>query len=253
MRELYQEYLKERAGTWSATSAHSESYRLNRLWPFIDGDAAKLWDALKDYGAYSRTTYWTRVSSFYDWAIEAGKAPGPNPYKAFRQKNVRCFRNQYVRKPCEITFDELLARSARVPDEAIRNKLRQLLIGGLRISESDTLADGHVVGKGGKRRKVYVPEPDGPMATVRQYSAVLRACKRHLGVTPHKLRSARMTDLVDKGATIFELKKFAGWSNISTAESYVYARDERLQELAEQRTNSLMSKIMGWAKAKVTV
>jgi integrase len=254
VKELYLEYVRSKQGVWSETSSHTEGYRLNRVFHLLDGNAQTLWDGLQDYGAYSRTTLWTRVSAFWDWAIKNGHTPAPNPYAEFRKANIRRFRNCYERKPCNEPFEEMLAKIERVPNEAVRNKLKQLLIGGLRIRESDTLQDGHVIGKGGKRRKVYVPEIDGPMTTIRQYSAVLRACKRHLGVTPHKLRSCRMSDMADRGANLFELMKFAGWSNPGTAQSYIEARDEKIAKLAEMRkVETLMGKLKSWARARVTV
>jgi hypothetical protein len=254
MKEFYGQYVEAKSGVWSESSRRSESQRLNRLWDSIDGDAPKLWDALKDYGAYSRTTYWTRVSNYWDWLIEAGHTQPPNPYAEFKKKNPRPFRGQYKKEPCNIPFETLMEKIQQERNEAVRNKMAQLLEGGLRWTESHTLADGEVIGKGGKRRRVYVPEVDGPLATPSQYSAVLRACKR-LGIRgPHKLRSARLSDLADGGANLFELMKFAGWSSPTVAQSYIEARDEKVQALAEKRrkqTESLMGKLKYWARGKV--
>jgi integrase len=251
MKELYQQYCESKANVWSDSSRRSESQRLNRLWPFIDGDAPKLWDALKDYGGYSRVTYWARVSAFWDWAIESGHLQAPNPYADFKKKNPRPFRGQYKKEPCTIPFEQLMDGIRKEKRPEIRNKMIQLLEGGLRWTESHTLSDGEVLGKGGKRRRVYVPESDGPLATPAQYSAVLRACKR-LGIKgPHKLRSARLSDLADNGANLFELMKFAGWSNPAVAQSYIEARDEKVQALAEKRRNAKVSGVMGVLKLMV--
>lgn len=177
IEELYRRYIGEMSTTWSEASVRSESQRLNALWDVIDGDAPKLWDKLKadEYGRYSMVVLFTRVTCFWDWAIE----------------------------------------------------------GGLRWSESYTLTgDGYVTGKGSKVRKVYAIPITGELAEKRRYSAMLRQLKKVGIQSPHKLRSIKMTSMVDKGANPFELKKFAGWSSLATAESYVNAKDDRIKAMA---------------------
>ncbi len=256
MFEQYQQYVAEMASTWAESSVRSESQRLNRVMHLIDGDATKLWEGLQQHGAYSRATLWTRVVAFWDWLIERGDRQPPNPYAVFRKKNKRCFSNVYVRKPCEVSYEDALSRIETIEAEDIRNTCKVLLGAGLRWMEPFTLTqDGYVTGKGGKVRKVYLPDVSGPLAERRRYSAVLRELKK-LGLRPHKLRSIKMTDMVEQGANPFELKKFAGWSSLSTAESYVNARDERIQELAERRevrTSSVVGKLLNWARSKAPV
>jgi integrase len=250
MRAAYEEYIADKSGVWSPASTRSEAQRLNSVLHLVDGDAPKLWEALKEYGSYSRTTLWTRVSAFWDWGIETKGFAEPNPYKKFREKNARAFRNAYQRNPCKQSYAEIMRKIVTIEDPVLRNTAKVLLVGGLRCCELWTIHDNnqYVIGKGSKKRKVYLPDPLGPIMTKSQYSALLRELKR-FGLTPHKLRHARMTDMVEKGATIFELKKFAGWSNIAVAESYVNARDERLQSLAEQRrVDGIMAKLLEWAK-----
>jgi integrase len=235
IHELYRRYIEEMTTTWSEASVRSESQRLNVLWDVIDGDAPKLWDKLKadDYGRYSMVVLFTRVTCFWDWAIEGGFLAGPNPYKVFRKKNRRAFLNAYVRKPCEIPYAEAKAAIMRIEKEDLRNKALQLLSGGLRWSESYTLTgDGYVTGKGSKVRKVYAIPITGELAEKRRYSAMLRQLKKVGIQSPHKLRSIKMTSMVDKGANPFELKKFAGWSSLATAESYVNAKDDRIKAMA---------------------
>ncbi len=253
MKNLYAEYVADKSGVWSEASKRSESQRLNRVMHLIDGDAAKLWAGLESYGGYSRVTYWARVTAFWDWGIAAEKLSPPNQYKEFKKKNPRLFRGQYKKQPCNIPFETLMAGIKLEKNEAVRNKMIQLLEGGLRITESHTLTNGEVIGKGGKRRKVYVPEIAGAMAGPAQYSAVLRACKK-LGIKgPHKLRSARLSDMAATGATMFDLMKFAGWSSPSVAQSYIEARDENVQALAEKRrqqVSTTMGKLKQWARGK---
>jgi integrase len=259
MRDFYSQYCQDKAGVWSESARRSEGVRLNRLWHVIDGDALKLWNEMlaQGYHPNARCTYWTRVSAFWDWLIEQKHTEAPNPYKVFRAKNARAFRGAYERKPCKIPFNELMARIEKIPEPEYRNKAKQLLIGGLRVTESDTLQDGHVIGKGNKKRKVYVPAL-GPMVTKQQYSGLLRRCHKYLGVTPHKLRSARMTDLARKGMKTADMTAFAGWSNFAVAQSYIAANESEIERLVQQRetkVNSMMGMLKFIAKritAKVT-
>ncbi len=237
MKDLYAEYIKDKAPTWSASSVRSESSRLNGRHELIDGNAARLWDSLKDLQPYARATYWTRVAAFYDWLIENGKRTSPNPYTVFRKRNTQCFRNAYVKRPCQVSMTDIKALLDKIPDkyEDIRNKCKQLLAGGLRRTESYTLADGYVTGKGGKVRRAYVPEILGPMAEPSRYSTMLKVLKKYCGITPHKLRSIKLTTMARKPEIKSrDLQEFAGWSSISTAESYVNANHELIAKLATE-------------------
>jgi hypothetical protein len=235
VEQHYAEYIREKSTAWAASSVRSESQRLNRFIHLVDGDAAKLFAALQELGSYSRQTYWTRASAYWDWLIETGKAQAPNPYATWIAKNRRVFANAYVRKPCPVTFDEAWALLDRIGAEDLRNGAKVLLWAGLRWCEIHTITpDGYVTGKGGKVRKVYLPpEAAGPLPGRNRYSAILRELKK-LGLRPHKLRSIRMSNLVERGANVFELKAYAGWSDLKVAESYVIAREQRIQALVQE-------------------
>lgn len=252
---------------WAESSVRSETQRLNKLWDEIDGDPTRLWLAVQRLAPYTRQTYIARVGAFWDWLIENGHQPPPNPYKTWKKKNKRVFMGAYVKRPCKIPFDELMRQIDLVPEERYRNKMKQLLIGGLRVTESDTLKDGEVLGKGNKRRRVYVPEL-GPMVTKKQYSGLLRRCHKYLGVTPHKLRSARMTDMARRGLKMHDLMEFAGWASPGVAGSYIAANESLIKELAEQREKpqpiveelkkqavalSVVGKLLGWARVGALV
>lgn len=259
MKELYLKYCEDKSGVWAASAQRSEPVRLNRLWHAIDGDASKLWAELvaQGYHRNAAATYWTRVSAFWDWAMEHGHVPeGENPYKRFKAKNPRIFRGAYVKNPCKQTFDEIMGKLETISDPIIRNTCIVILVGALRWHEVHKIDGEYVVGKGNKRRKVYLPTPLGPICKPNQYSQVLRTLKA-FGLTPHKLRSARLTDLARKGMTIADLTEFAGWSNFSVAQSYIAANESRIKELTEQRTEARVGAVMGvlkiaaWAAKKV--
>lgn len=254
MKALYAAYIQSKAGSMSPTSIRSESVRLNRFLHLVDGDAQKLMAHLsaQDYGSYTKQTIWTRVSAFWDWGIANAGLASPNPYKAWHEQNPRAFRGAYKKNPCKQTYDEIMRKLKTIKDSELRNTAIVLLVGGLRIHELWTIHDGHVIGKGSKRRKVYLPDPLGPIMPKERYGHLLRELKR-FGLTPHKLRHARMSHMAESGASTFELMKFAGWSNIDVAQSYIHARDERVQEIAmkahtQSRVKRLMEQLFSFAR-----
>ncbi len=231
---FYPQYLKSMENVWSDSAYRSESCRLNRLWDYIDGNPQKLWDAMADYHPNARATYWTRVTTFYEWCIEEKLLPAPNPYRVWRKKNKRCFQNVYQRRPCKIPYEEAKAKLLCISNEAHRNKALQLLEGGLRFSESFTLKDSFVIGKGNKPRRVYCREIAGPCITPSQYSSFLRTIKGVLGVGPHKLRSIMLSTYYKKTRDPKKLKDLAGWASYGPTDSYVAEfNDEMEKEMRE--------------------
>ncbi len=233
MEALFKEYVQAMEFSWADSSKRSESNRLNGRYHLIDGDPHKFWESLKELQPYTRTTYWTRLTSFYQWCIENGKVEGPNPYQAFRNKYKKFFKNTYVKRPCKMTYQEAKTIILNLPPEYtdIKNRLLLLLEGALRRTESHTLTDdGYVMGKGGKTRKVYVPKIEGPMSEESRYSTMLRILKP-FGITPHKLRSIRLTKAAEDGASMAELVEIAGWSGPGPALSYIAARDGKISKL----------------------
>ena len=98
----------------------------------------------------------------------------------------------------------------------------------MRWSESFTYDNGWVVGKGGKPRRIPYRAPALPPLT--SYHRMYRALKT-IGLTPHMLRKIAMAQYLKAGADVFDLTKIAGWSSITTAQSYVDAKDSQLEAL----------------------
>lgn len=231
MREIYAKYIEAKKIGWTEASVRSESIRLNKVMHLLDGDANKLWNEMVGrYGRHTRVTVFNRVSCFYDWAIKKGHIAGPNPYAIFREENPRLFQNFYVRKPSTLSFMDANRRVELIQDLQIRRKCLQLLTTGMRFTESNTLTpEGYVTGKGNKIRKVY------PMASLAEviaidYRAGLRALKK-VGINGfHMLRKIFLTECVRKGMNTFDLKTTAGWASLNTADSYIAANQQSIQE-----------------------
>jgi integrase len=223
MLNKIQTYLNSKERVWAASTLKSETARLTKLAPYITGDALVLWEGLiaLGYEPYSRTTAWIRVVQFWTEA-----APGPNPYAIFKDKNPKLFSQTYQRRVPKMTFAAAEAALTTIEDAAVRAKCLQLLHTGMRWKESDSLSDGHVLGKGNKVRRIFASSA----AIHAPYNKVREALATH-GLTPHDLRKLFAMELVRRGATVFQLKKALGWSNLNTAQSYIEADDSEIEAL----------------------
>jgi integrase len=227
MNQLIDKYVGSKQFAWSASTAKSERHRLYAIAIHLTGNPVQLWEALAEYKPYSRLTIWTRVTDFHNWMIEEGIINDKrNPFKEWRKKNAKAFRNVYTRKVPSISFEATKARINTIGDDSVRAKALQLLTGGLRFAESGHISDGICTGKGGKKRRVYVEENGLSCNHSRLYRAL-----RHVGLTPHGLRKICLNELVRKGMGPFDLMKFAGWSSLTTAQSYIEANDSNIEKL----------------------
>lgn len=242
MNNLIEMYLKDKEMAWAPTTLKSESHRLKAALPHLDGKAQTLWAALKDYAPYGRVTIWTRVTDFWQWAIDNGHIQGGNDYRAFRSKYERLFKNAYQKKTPELTFEEAYQRIQGIEDVRARQTATFLLLTGLRVSEPGTLQkDGTVLGKGGKARRANLPSW-APLDAECDYWRLRRELGG-VGLKPHDLRKLFATRMVELGANEFQLCEAMGWSSIQTASSYVIA----------QGTKELVQMIHGGIKSAVEV
>lgn len=229
--KLYTEYLESKKDKWSVTTLRSERYRLAKILPQIDltrPDAA--WAMIKkEMASYSRVTAWNRLVSFSEWLIKKGLLQ-TNEFSQFRQDNPGVFRNAYERRIPEMGYEEAVNRINRIPQRS-REKALQLLRNGLRFTESGTLRNGRVYGKGGKARRVFNDKT--AVLYGRSYSTFVRDLATQ-GLTPHMLRKIAVLELRKKGADVFTLTKFAGWSSITTAQSYAEAADSEVEQLVSK-------------------
>jgi len=219
MEKLILSYIAAHDKAWAESSKRSELHRLRSVAPLINGNPSELWTYFetKQLGKYSRVTYWTRVCDFYDWMLKNKHVQGSNPYREWRDENALQFKHAYERKLPDISYSEAKRRIETIPDTVVRQKCLQLLDGGLRYTESFTVVDRHVIGKGGKRRKVYT---DLNPEYRKSYTTLLRHL-RGLGLKPHALRKLAATEFRRRGLKDEDLLKVMGWSSMSTAQSYL--------------------------------
>lgn len=223
IQALIESYISSKRLAWAPKTLSSERYRLQSVAEHLTGDAEALWNVLGRYKPYTRNILWTRVVSFWD------SFSPTNPYRLFRTQNARLFKNNYIQKTPEMSFEEALKRIDGIPDLAIRKRAKEILGSALRYAESVTHKDGYVVGKGGKAREVFVPVVEGP-----DYRGSYHRFWRELakvGLKPHDLRKLCLSKLVESGANEFELRMVAGWSSLNTAASYIRVQKSRVKSL----------------------
>lgn len=232
MKSLIKKYIKAHNLAWSSSTLKSEASRLNTISEALNGNATALWSLLTTKKAYTRVTVWTRVVKFWDWCIEEGYKDGKNPYKQFRRKNARLFRGVYLRRVPDISYSDAVARIKQLNDAQVKEKALQLIRTGCRWSESFTYKNGEVVGKGGKRRRIYSYDLRGG-----QYNKSYEWFRKQLAeveLKPHDLRKIFLNEAVRNNANVFELRALAGWSSIASAQSYIEASEDKLKNLVER-------------------
>jgi integrase len=245
---LIDAYLEDRKLAWAPSTLKSERYRLVAVAEAMDGKAETLWDALASYKPYARATTWTRITDFWAWGLAAGHFTGANQYEQFRKKNALQFKNVYQRRTPTISFEAAQQAVAQIANEQSRAKAMQLLQGGLRYTESLSLAGGSVVGKGGKRRDVYSSETPNFKHTYDTFRRHLAA----VGLKPHDLRKLFATGLVAAGANEFQLCEVMGWASIATASSYISNNKSELLKLVHMVQGGPTHESAGSTKKQVS-
>lgn len=238
MNQLIQSYIEDQRLAWSHTTLRSELYRLNGVQEVLSGDPLVLWNFLVSrQKPYARLTTWTRVVGLWDWMIREGHRDGSNPYRLFREKNARLFKNVYQTKAPSLSFEETFKRLQTLPS-GFRELGIQMLGTGERFSESQQEVDerGRIIGKGSKPRNTYRPKTSGEIRNV-SYASFRRAL-HSIGVVPHDFRKLFATRLVELGAGEMDLLKAMGWSSMETAKRYLQPKkDAELKQMFRRIQN----------------
>lgn len=227
LKELYKEYIDEQRTYWAPSTIKSEEARAK---PYLASlmDPVALWSVTSALSPYARKTLFIRANSFFLW-LQLREDVGQNPFPQFMKRNFRFFSNAYVKKPLQLTFEEVSQKVLSICDKNSRELAQEILRTGLRYQEHTAITgEGTVVGKGGKTRP-SLASPNVPQVPYNRFYYQLVK----VGLTPHMLRKAALSKVVDMGASTMELMTIAGWSNLNTAQSYIAARQSRVNDLLE--------------------
>ena len=224
MEEAVQQYLWSKQNAWSKSTLKSERARIMSTVPLdipVDAFAVEhVKEKLPSLAPYTRNTLWIRIVDLVEWLIQRNYIQGPNYFKIWQQDNRQLFKYNYERKTPSISYSEALTRIETITDEQDYKKAVQLLTGGLRWAESFTVTeDGWITGKGNKTRQVFVK----PVEYHKSYNYFRKTLQQNTGLKPHDLRKIKATELVRRGANLFQLCYFMGWSNTNTGLSYINA------------------------------
>jgi site-specific recombinase XerD len=226
-------FLDSRKYSWSARTLEMEKTRLNKYLPLLTNSAEALWNHLKDSGMspYTRVSLWGRIIQLWDFC----RPDQPNNYKIFKDTNRREFKNYYTRKELGMSFNDIRSKVNSIQEADIRNKAYELLFSGMRFRESLTLNnDQTIIGKGGKVRKIFLPEAISKSDFDKSYSYFAKKLKKY-GLTAHMLRKAFATKFVETGAKEADLLKVMGWESIETAKYYLQPKkDEEIQNMIQK-------------------
>lgn len=243
MNKLIQQYLAYKSNVWSKTTLRSETYRLASVSSILNLAPMEVYTALsKDLGRYSVLTTWIRIVSFLEWCSnqvegQPGKTQeitqSAKAFRAFRTENPRLFSGCYTRKAPKISYSEAKNRILKLRTP-FKEKALQLLETGMRFGESGTLDNSVVIGKGNKRRQIFLGEIKDIVEV--DYNLFYRELRK-IGLKPHDLRKLFASQLVDNGANEFQLTQIMGWENINTAQAYIRTDHKKLESLVNKIRN----------------
>lgn len=228
-------YLAYYKPIWSPKTWQAEKSRLRKL----EADTAQLPPAaclakwLSYYSPYTAKQNVVRMAHMYDWAIEAGLHRERNEWREVFKRAQAKLKSAYQPKRVSLSFEDAASRVAELAGP-VKECAERMLYAGLRFSEAFAASGGSVVGKGNKRRTVFVA---GYSITGTSPSKVRRALAER-GLRPHDLRKLFLTRCAERGATAQDLCQLAGWSNIQTAYWY-------LQPKQEDKLRSFVNEIRG--------
>lgn len=222
------EYLQAHKYAWSKTTIRAEEARLHKYLHLAEQDPASAYaDLSSKLKPYTIKTLFIRLSHYQQWLFEQGFTAEHSQYRKFLKSHANKFKHVYDRKQVKIDYQAALRAIQSITCPKVRAHAEFLLRSGVRISESYKVQDGHVAGKGGKLRKVYV---DPPKTLVPQNA--LREALAAFDLTPHSLRKLCATNLARNGADAATLCKVMGWSNIRTAYNYLQPlNDVKIKEM----------------------
>lgn len=228
-----EQYIESKKHAWAESTKRSELFRLRAVESSLTGDPELLFAKLEYLGPYSRLTTWTRVTQYWEYLIEEGFKTGPNPYKVWRKKNARVFKNCYTKNKPTITYQEAEALIEKELTGDVQKLALQILHSGLRFNESRNFEADKVRGKGNKERQVYLHDSEQRNYNNVPYHTLSRGLAK-IGLKIHDLRKLFLNRLVELGANPFELCEVAGWASIETASSYIKVNNDKIRELVSR-------------------
>lgn len=230
MTNLHQDvsdYLSEKRSVWTAETYNSTAARLARYKPDLAPTDIYNEMVKEGYSPYYIKIVFINLCSLMDWLLAQGRAPKPSNYlKEFMLKNKQLFRNAYEDRYATITWEEFI-EEYEAADSAMRTVLALIGYAGCRLSELHTF-DGHtVLGKGSKRRRVFLPMG----ISCSPVSLSVSQIRRRLRHNPHAYRKLAADQWARSGVDIKTIQKLLGHTSLVSTQRYLRPMgDTELQE-----------------------
>lgn len=219
------DYLESKKPVWSATTYTATRSRLkhydSKLTP------TQLYEKLvnKPYGKYYIKTVFINIANFMDWSAEQG-CSNINEYKKFMADCPQLFRNVYEDKYTDLTLEGFLEEYNEATG-AFKDVLALLGFAGCRLCELYTFDGISVLGKGNKRRRVYLPIPiaNNPLTLSESY------IRKRLRYNPHSYRKLAADTLLRNGVDIKSIQTVLGHASITATQRYLRPmKEEEMQQ-----------------------
>jgi integrase len=208
-------YLNSKRSVWKPDTIRATSSRLANYTP--GQEAVEVYNRMIEQGCspyYVKLTF-INLAAFMDWLIAQGRATN-NSYREFLAKNKQLFRNAYEDKYASITWQEFQEEMEQA-DEQMRMVLSLLGYAGCRLNELYSFDGITVLGKGGKRRRVYLPDAI-PVTPVKLSPSQIR---RRLKANPHSYRKLAADYWLRNGIDLKTVQVLLGHSSLASTQRYL--------------------------------
>lgn len=223
LKTLVQAYLDEQSTVWSPTTHKSAVCRFKLL--MTDdmeleslNQPLQVYIKLKDERGLSPYTIKTTLvlfAAFVDYLVEREYIKN-NQLRMWMKKNKQLFRNAYEDKYTRISWDDFIREYSGAVGE-YKTALGLMGFAGCRISELATFDGTTVLGKGNKRRKVFVPV-EIKESRISQNNTWLR---RRLVHSPHEYRKLAADKWLRSGLDIKTVQTLLGHTSILSTQRYL--------------------------------
>ncbi len=209
------QYLDERKLVWTSATYKAALSRFKHF--SMDAEAVYRKMLEQGYKPYYIKVSFVMFSGYMEWYKAHGGATHKNVYKEFLERNKQLFRNAYEDKYTTLSVRDFLSEySMASPD--MQTVLVLLGIAGCRLSEIYTFDGKTVMGKGGKRRAIFIPQGFQVQEKVTLNPHAIRRALKH---TPHAYRKLSADTWFKKGLDIKTVQVLLGHSSLQATQRYL--------------------------------
>lgn len=209
------DYLATKTTVWKPGSLRATASRLMQHSPRLDAQEVYSRMIMQGYKPYYIKITFISLSGFMEWQRTQGRVHS-NPYQAFLKQNPQLFRNAYQDNYATITWKEYQEEYSQACPQ-VRAALALMAFGGCRLSEIYTYDGTTVMGKGSKRRRVYIPVD----TVVETISLSPHRLRRRLKHNPHAYRKLAADQWLRNGIDLKTVQTLLGHTSLASTQRYL--------------------------------